>query len=158
MLKPLHVLCVCRHTMSDSCRSRSKLPEFHLSGNVSENWKNFETRFQDYAISAGYRDCNKDPPDPEHWLPDKRQLEISSLRLCLPDDTLSLMRYSIEPDILPTDKKKPWIWLAKLRLHYTGAAGSTKLTDRFNFSALSQTAGEAVTVMGGPCSACWSPL
>ena len=38
-----------------------KRPELKLVGNVSENFKNFELRFNDYCIQANYRNLGKDP-------------------------------------------------------------------------------------------------
>ena len=38
-----------------------KRPELKLVGNVSENFKNFELRFNDYCIQANYRNLAKDP-------------------------------------------------------------------------------------------------
>ena len=35
--------------------------ELKLVGDVSENFKNFELRFNDYRIQANYRDFAKDP-------------------------------------------------------------------------------------------------
>ena len=40
--------------------SKLKRPELKLTGNVSENSKNFELRFNDYCIQADYRDLAKD--------------------------------------------------------------------------------------------------
>lgn len=132
---------------SDSLGSRSRQPAFKLEGNVAENWRNFETRFTDYAISCGFRDLSKDPTNAAdhdaHWKEDKRQLEISNLRLCLPDDTLALLRYTIVPQMSPANQKKPWIWLQRLKEHYTDSS-SSQLTDRYNFSALSQAANDTI--------------
>ena len=37
-----------------------KRPELKLAGNVIENFKNFELRFNDYSIQANYRNLAKD--------------------------------------------------------------------------------------------------
>ena len=126
---------------------RPRHPVFKLEGNIAENWRNFEMRFHDYAISCGFRDTDKDPAivaeHDAHWKEAKRLLEISNLRLCVPDETLSLLRYTITSQIPECDRKKPWAWLDKLRTHYTGLSTS-KLTDRYNFSALIQSANDTV--------------
>ena len=41
--------------------SNTKRPELKLSGNIVENFKNFEVRFDDYCIQINYRDITKDP-------------------------------------------------------------------------------------------------
>jgi transposase InsO family protein len=126
---------------------RSRQPTFKLEGNIAENWRNFEMRFNDFAISCGFRDLAKSPDvaadHDDHWKVDKRQLEISNLRLCLPDESLALLRYTITPQIAEGDRTKPWRWLEKLRNHYTGSSSST-LTDRYNFSALIQAGTDTV--------------
>ena len=141
----LTILFISQHKDRITSDHHSRAPEFKLSGNIAKNWRNFEMRFNDYAISRGYRDCDKNPDVDEeraaHYK--KSQMEISSMRLCLPDETLSLLRYTITPQIADTDKNKPWIWMEKLRIHYTGAS-STKLTDRYNFSALTQSPSDTI--------------
>ena len=47
----------------------------------------------------------------------------------MPDETLQVIRYSIEPQIPVADKAKPWVWMDRLRIHYTGTATSSLLTD-----------------------------
>ena len=39
--------------------NNNKRPELRLTGNVAENFKNFELRFDDYCIQADYRDLTK---------------------------------------------------------------------------------------------------
>ena len=127
--------------------TKLKQPELSLSGNIAENWRNFETRFNDYCIACDFRDCGKNPKvDTEieaHYKSAKRPIELATLRLCLPDETLSLLRYSIDPQIPEPDKGKPWKWIILLRSHYTGSH-STKLTDRYIFSAMQQSPTESV--------------
>ena len=110
-----------------------KRPELKLSGNIQENFKNFEVRFNDHCIQSDYRDLNKNPDIVEeradHYK--KTQLECSALRSSMPDDALQVIRYTIEPQIDDGDKKKPWILLEKLKLHYTGSIGNSLRTDRF---------------------------
>lgn len=110
-----------------------KRPELQLSGNTSENFKNFELRFNDFCIQAGYRDLDKDQETQraEHYK--KPLLEISALRSAMPDEALQVIRYTIEPQIPDDDKKKPWIWMQRLKTHYTGSSTSSMLTDRFKF-------------------------
>ena len=45
----------------DDRMANLKRPELKLVGNVSENFKNFELRFNDYCIQAKYRNLGKDP-------------------------------------------------------------------------------------------------
>ncbi len=122
-------------------------PSFTLSGNISENWKNFEERFDDFAITCNFRDCEKDAQTEkeEHYIAAKRQKEISQFRLCLPDDTLSVLRHTITPQVPEADRKKPWVWMERLRIYYTGAA-SSKLTHRFTFSHMGQKPNESVMI------------
>ena len=56
----------------------------------------------------------------------------------MPDEALSVIRYTIEPKIPATDKLKPWIWIERLRNHYAGSVDSTVLSDRFTFWNLRQ--------------------
>ena len=111
--------------------SSIKRPELKLTGNICENFKNFELRFNDYCIQSGYRDLSKDENMEEHY--NKPLLEISALRSAMPDEALQVIRYTIEPQIPEGDKKKPWVWMQKLRTHYTGSIGSTLMKDRFKF-------------------------
>ena len=123
-----------------------KRPELQLGGNVSENFKNFELRFNDYCIQTEYRDLGKNPTVADelsdHYK--KPQLEISALRSSMPDEALSVIRYTIEPQILPADRLKPWIWLEKLREHYVGTSGGTVLSDRYSFWELKQLASQSI--------------
>ena len=90
-----------------------KRPELKLVGKVSENFKN-ELQFNDYCIQANYRDLAKDPVAERAAHYKSPQLEISALRPALPDEALSVIRYTIKPQIPDEDKKKPWIWMDKL--------------------------------------------
>ena len=49
----------------------------------------------------------------------------------------------MEPQISTDDKKKPWVWMEKLRAHYTGTSGSLLLTDRFKFWTPSEASHES---------------
>ena len=121
-----------------------KRPELKLVGNVSENFKNFELHFNDYCIQAKYRDLAKDPVTEQADHYKSPLLEISALRSSLPDEALSVHRYTIDPQIATNDKKKPWVWMEKLRTHYTGTLGSSLLTDHFKFWTSSQTSHESI--------------
>ena len=133
--KPLHATL---HWIHELMATNLKRPELNLTGNISENFKNFEVRFNDYCVQANYRNLDKDPataPD-DHYK--KPQLEIAALRSAMPDEALQVIRYTIEPQIAIDNRAKPWIWMEKLRLHYTGSTGSSFLADRFKFWALNQ--------------------
>lgn len=123
-----------------------KRPELNLTGNITENFKNFEMRFNDYCIQASYRDLTKDPAKADeiqaHY--NKSQLEIAALRSAVPDEALQVIRYTIEPQIEAADKHKPWIWMAKLRDHYVGSTGSSRLSDRFTYWLLAQKPNENI--------------
>lgn len=121
-----------------------KRPELKLAGNVSENFKNFELRFNDYCIQANYRNLAKDPVTERADHYKSPLLEISALRSSLPDEALSVLRYTIEPQIPTIDKNKPWVWMEKLRAHYTGSTGTSLLTDRFKFWMSSQASHESI--------------
>ena len=60
------------------------------------------------------------------------------------DEALQVIRYTIDPQIPEADKLKPWIWMEKLRVHYTGSIGSSLLSDRFKFWKLNQALYETV--------------
>lgn len=124
--------------------SHPKRPELKLAGNVSENFKNFELRFNDYCIQANYRDLAKDPVTAREAHYKSPLLEISALRSSLPDEALSILRYTIDPQITDEEKNKPWIWMEKLRAHYTGTTGSSLLTDRFKFWTSCQAKHESI--------------
>jgi len=98
-----------------------KRPELNLTGNISENFKNFEVRFNDYCVQADFRNLAKDPETAPADYYKKQQLEIAALRSAMRNEALQVIRYTIEPQIANDDKAKPWIWMAKLRLHYTGS-------------------------------------
>lgn len=111
---------------------------------MSENFKNFELRFHDYCIQADYRNLAKDPETEKADYYKKPLLEISALRSAMPDEALQVIRYTIEPQIPTDDRKKPWIWMDKLRIHYTGSVGSSLLADRFKFWNTQQSSHESV--------------
>ena len=111
---------------------------------MSENFKNFELRFHDYCIQADYRNLAKNPETERADYYKKPLLEISALRSAMPDEALQVIRYTIEPQIAADDQKKPWIWMEKLRLHYTGSIGSSLLADRFKFWNTQQSPHESV--------------
>jgi hypothetical protein len=119
--------------------AQPKRPELKLSGNVSENFKNFEVRFHDYCVQADYRDLDKDPDTQQLEYYKKPLREIAALRSALPDEALQVIRYTIDPQISNEDKKKPWRWMEELREHYTGTTGSSLMTDRFTFWTMNQT-------------------
>ena len=121
-----------------------KRPELKLTGNISENFKNFELRFNDFCIQAGYRNLDKDPIAQQNDHYKNPLMEISALRSSLPDEALQVIRYTIEPQIAAGDQKKPWVWMDHLRTHYTGSIGSTLLTDRFKFWTACQSTHESV--------------
>ncbi len=128
----------------DYAMAHLKRPELKLVGNVSENFKNFELRFNDYCIQTNYRNLAKNPRTERADHYKSPLLEISALRSALPDEALSVLRYTIEPQISADDKTKPWIWMDKLRAHYAGSTGSSLLTDRFKFWTSSQAPNESI--------------
>ena len=91
-----------------------KRPELKLSGNMPENFKNFELRFHDYCIQADYRNLGKNPETERADYYKKPLLEISALRSAMADEALQVIRYTIEPQIADADQKKPWIWMDRL--------------------------------------------
>ena len=112
--------------------TQANRPQLKLEGNTSENFKNFELRFNDYCIQADYRDLTKDPNTATereaHYK--KPILELAALRSALPDEALQVVRYTIEPQITADDKNKPWIWMTKLREHYTGSSDNSLMADK----------------------------
>ena len=81
-----------------------KRPELKLAGNVSENFKNFELCFNDFCIQASYQNLAKDPLTEQADNYKSPLLEISALRFVLSDEALSVLRYTIEPQISADDK------------------------------------------------------
>ena len=133
--KPLHATLRWIHKLM---ASNLKRPELNLTGNISE------VRFNDYCVQADFRNLAKDPETAPADYYKKPQLEIAALRSAMPDEALQVIRYTIEPQIANDDRAKPWIWMEKLRLHYTGSTGSSFLADRFKFWGLNQTLTESV--------------
>ena len=62
----------------------------------------------------------------------------------MPDEALSVIRYTIESQIPAADKLKPWIRMERLRNHYAGSVDSTVLSDRFTFWNLQQNVHDSV--------------
>ena len=62
----------------------------------------------------------------------------------MPDEALQVIRYTIDPQIPAGDKNNPWVWMEKLKTHYTGTTGSTLLTERFKFWQAQQHKAESV--------------
>ena len=74
-----------------------KRPELKLVGNVNENFKTFELRFNDYSIQANYRNLAKDPviERVDHYK--SHLLEISAILSSFPEGALSVLRNIIDP-------------------------------------------------------------
>ena len=70
-----------------------KKPELKLTGNVAENFKNFEMRFNDYCIESEYRDLSKDPDTEKTTYYKKPNIEISALRSAMPGGRFINIRY-----------------------------------------------------------------
>jgi len=70
-------------------------------------------------MTTAYRYLDKDPDNEPATHYKKPSLEISVLRSAMPDEALQVVRYTIELQIDNADKKKPWVWMEKLRTHYT---------------------------------------
>ena len=141
MYWPLDLVSEADYTMANL-----KRPELKLVGNVIKNFKNFKLRFNDYCIQANYRNLGKNPVTERVDHCKSSLLEISALRSSLPDEALSVLRYTIEfePQIPTDNKKKLWVWMEKLRAHYTGSTGSSLLTHCFKFWTSSQASHESI--------------
>lgn len=139
--KPLHATL---HWIHELMAMNLKCPELNLTGNISENFKNLEVRFNDYCVQANYRNLEKDPVTAPANYYKKPLRQIAALWSAMPDEALQVIRYTIEPQIAIDDRAKQWIWMEKLHLHYTGSTSSSFLTDRFRFGGLSQTLTESV--------------
>ena len=111
-------------------------------GNVSEHFKNFGHCFNDYCIQVNYRKIGKDPVTERADHYKRPLLEISPLRSSFRDRGLSVLMYTIEPQIPTDDKKKPWTW--KEKLGPTGSTGSSLLTNCSKFWTSSQTSHESI--------------
>lgn len=86
-----------------------------------------------YCIQACYRDLRKNHDTEKKEYYREPQLEISLLRSWMPDEALQVIRYTTEPQISEADGNKPWLWMDKLCIFYTGTIRSSLLTDRFRF-------------------------
>ena len=118
--------------------AHAKLPELSLTGNKKDNLRLW---FNDYCVIKEYRDPSKTDHD-EHYLPNKRALEIASFRSALSDETLNIVQYIIEPAISEDDKLKPWVWMQKLSMHIEGE--DTVMSDRYEFHEKKQFSHESI--------------
>ena len=66
------------------------------------------------------------------------------MRSGIPDEALQVIRDTIEPQIADADKKKPWIWIKHMRLHYSGSTATSLMADHFKFWTTNQTGHETV--------------
>jgi len=121
-----------------------KRPELKLVRNMSENFKNFELGLHDYSIQADYRNLAKNSEIKKADYCKKPLLEISALLSAMLDEDLQVIRYATELGKQLMIGKKPWIWIDKLRLHYTGSIGSSLLADRFKSWNTRQSPHESV--------------
>ena len=108
-------------------------------------------RFNDFCIQANYRDLTKDENTDQEDYFKSPQLEIAALRSSMPDEALTVIQYTIEPQIDAGDRNKPWIWMKKLRQHYTGTEATSIMRNRFEFWALSQAQSEMVQQWENKC-------
>ena len=58
--KPLLAMLRWIHKLMASTLKR---PELNLTGNISENFKNFEIRFNDYCVQVNYRNPETEPAE-----------------------------------------------------------------------------------------------
>ena len=72
--------------------SNLKRPELRITGNMSENFKNFEMRFDDYCMQMNYRDPEKNPSTETAEYYKKTVLELAALRSAMPDEALQVIR------------------------------------------------------------------
>lgn len=105
-----------------------------LEGNKKENFRIWRTKFDAYCITENFRDITKPNSGAnrgEHYTADKRPIEIASLKLSLPDETLKIIEYSIEPGMTDAQKKDPWEYMDRLAAHYMGV--NTLMSDRYTY-------------------------
>lgn len=98
-----------------------------------------EYPFNHFCIQANYRNLAKDPFTEQGDHCKSPLLEILALHSALPEKALSVLRYTIDPQISQDDKKKPWVWMAKLHtLHRQFTS-----PDRFKFWTTTQDPNES---------------
>ena len=93
-------------------------------GVKKENFRLWRERFHSHCLTEGYRNPTKDPTTDEHenhYIKQKRELEIATLKQCLPDRTLKILTVTIEPTLSSDNKKKPWKFMEKLEKHFLGS-------------------------------------
>ena len=114
-----------------------KRPQLSLEGNQKDNFKLWETRFDSHCLTQGYRDPEKDPNDADaaereaHYITAKRLVEIAELKQSLPDKTLKTLTETIVPNLTAEDRKKPWVYMQKLKKLFVGSP--TTIADRYKF-------------------------
>ena len=104
IMKPLQAKL---HWIHELMAMNLKRPEVNLTGNISENFKNFEVRLNDYFVQVNYCNLDKDPETTPADYYKKPQVKIAALRLAMPDEALEVIRYMIEPQIAIDDRAKP---------------------------------------------------
>ena len=80
----------------------------------------------------------------ETWLKILRRRKQLITRSAMLDEALQVVRYSIETQIPADDRKKPWLWMDKPGLYYTGSIRSSLLADRFTFWNTQQSPHESI--------------
>ena len=123
--------------------SHPKKPELKFTGNVAENFENFEMRFHGYCKKSEHRDLSKNPEteNPDHYK--KPIIEISALRWDMPDEALQVIRDTIEPQIPDVAKQKPWVWMGRLGPHpfwLTGPNSGSQIKAHLNRSKIGRLA------------------
>ena len=102
-------------------------------GDKKENFRLWRERFHTHCLTEWYQNPAKDPTTDEHddhYIEQKRPLEIATLKQCLPDRTLKILSVTIKLTVSPDDKK-PWKFIEKLENHFVGV--QTTMADRFIF-------------------------
>ena len=89
-------------------KSMLPMPELKMSGNLRENWEEFEENFDDYCVLQEYRKDGKE----------KLAEELASLRLAMGNEGRKVIKLNIT--LTDKEKKDPKITIRKLRTYFSG--------------------------------------
>ena len=101
--------------------AESTPPKLSLSEDKAASVRIWRRKFNAWCLlQRAWRDANKCPTTPDHWVAEKAQTEIAAFFLALPDDVLEVFDTTILAKMTGTEKKQPWIYQQRLEDHFVG--------------------------------------
>ena len=101
--------------------AESKLPKLSLSEDNAASVRIWRRKFNAWCLlQLAWRNANKCPTTPDHWVAEKAQSETAAFFLALPDDVLDVFDTTIVAKMTTTAKNQPLIYQQRLEVYFVG--------------------------------------